>query len=623
MKKIKSPSGWWSGKNVTRAFQVVGSCLLLSLAGNSLAFAADGVEVFAVAKFDNYFQSSAQAPQLVQNPYRIDLTVEGTSPTSVSAVKVTRPGGSVFALEKNHPDDSAWKKNYEFSTRGARDTGFPNGNYTFTITTASDGDQAVTLNLAGGAFPAAPRVSNYAAAQEIDLTSPFVLKWDAFANAGPDGFIMIGIEDVSDDFREVYGSGFLPTTTTSLEITSEMLQPGREYEVFIIFAKVADKNETAFAGGTGLAVYGSETLLQIQTVSDLGPGVGVDEYVVAKLKHYTQDSALSPQEVSLENELFIKATGPDTVLSGAVMFPDEEMRSMEKEESLGSSWRVPVDSNGGWDGFLSNGTYRFHIETADGMRVVPLQFTEGNYPAAARVSNYVATQEIDSEAPFVLEWDAFVGASPNDFVMIGIEDASSDYEEVYKSGFLPAATSSLTLPAGMLQVGRAYDVWINFVKVVDKNETAFESGIGLAAYVSETQLQIRTRGGYELWSEPLPPGERGEMDDPGGHGIVNLLRYAFGMNPLQPTLADLPQVGTLTPAWLDGKARLSLRYFERRDAGYLNYVVEYSGDLVVWKKLNMYETITAPEGGRYSVTVIDPVRIEDQGSRFLRVRVVR
>lgn len=51
---------------------------------------------------------------------------------------------------------------------------------------------------------------------------------------------------------------------------------------------------------------------------------------------------------------------------------------------------------------------------------------------------------------------------------------------------------------------------------------------------------------FRRWAEALPDGEQGEEDDPGNHGITNLLRYAFGMNAVQPERDKLPRVGQET-----------------------------------------------------------------------------
>src|SRR5690606_36414663 len=44
---------------------------------------------------------------------------------------------------------------------------------------------------------------------------------------------------------------------------------------------------------------------------------------------------------------------------------------------------------------------------------------------------------------------------------------------------------------------------------------------------SANVAKANLRDFFQEWAEALPPGERGEADDPGGYGIGNLLRYAF------------------------------------------------------------------------------------------------
>ena len=72
-----------------------------------------------------------------------------------------------------------------------------------------------------------------------------------------------------------------------------------------------------------------------------------------------------------------------------------------------------------------------------------------------------------------------------------------------ESGSLDYAATSVTIPAGTLQPGTDYLVVLNFINIVDTNDTDYmvgnpvESVTGLAAYIAKTLFDMRTTGGVD------------------------------------------------------------------------------------------------------------------------------
>lgn len=147
----------------------------------------------------------------------------------------------------------------------------------------------------------------------------------------------------------------------------------------------------------------------------------------------------------------------------------------------------------------------------------------------------------------------------------------------------------------------------------------FSDPIGRLASIQSVPIQIIPGAGFTAWAEALPEGERGELDDPGGFGIPNILRYAFGMNPLQPDRGALPRL-----KWTEdgSESRLQITFIRRVDDPELIYTVEGSVDLVVWSALVDPVLTSAPmDIATETVTVTDTVAPSTMARRFLRISV--
>jgi uncharacterized delta-60 repeat protein len=128
---------------------------------------------------------------------------------------------------------------------------------------------------------------------------------------------------------------------------------------------------------------------------------------------------------------------------------------------------------------------------------------------------------------------------------------------------------------------------------------------------------------FAAWAAALPEDFRGENDDPGGHGIPNLLRYAFAMDALHPAREQLPRVShkTLTEQE-DSSTYLTITYTRRTDDPALVFETEVSDDLLAWEPFTGVEAVEVDDAnGSERVTVAHPVPVEDDDRRFLRIRV--
>ncbi len=117
------------------------------------------------------------------------------------------------------------------------------------------------------------------------------------------------------------------------------------------------------------------------------------------------------------------------------------------------------------------------------------------------------------------------------------------------------------------------------------------------------------------------------MDDPGGGGVPNLLKYAFNISPIVGNPVYLVS-GTgdsgmpVVIAAESGSSGICVEYVRRRKAIDLMYQVEFSGNLTEtgWiVESDEIATVIDEEWER--VVVEDPVGVGDSERRFGRVRV--
>lgn len=100
----------------------------------------------------------------------------------------------------------------------------------------------------------------------------------------------------------------------------------------------------------------------------------------------------------------------------------------------------------------------------------------------------------------------------------------------------------------------------------------------------EMDFQTRTRT-FEAWRrahfiavELADEMVSGPKATPAKDGVPNLLRYAFGQDPWDPTAAELP-AGEFSP---EDPNLFRLSYLERRDVRDIEYIIEISSDSTTW-----------------------------------------
>lgn len=110
----------------------------------------------------------------------------------------------------------------------------------------------------------------------------------------------------------------------------------------------------------------------------------------------------------------------------------------------------------------------------------------------------------------------------------------------------------------------------------------------------EVEIQVLAPlRGYALWASQHPAlGElNGPMDDADGDGVVNLLEFAFGLNPLLASREGLP-VGGMEPDPQSGEMHFTLTYRQRR-GGVGTPGIDYTVEGILYRA-ELSTTLTPP-----------------------------
>lgn len=144
-------------------------------------------------------------------------------------------------------------------------------------------------------------------------------------------------------------------------------------------------------------------------------------------------------------------------------------------------------------------------------------------------------------------------------------------------------------------------------------------------------LNVINRTLYQEWAVAagIDDGPAARMEDGDGDGIVNLLEWAFGMDPTRPDLMhDDP--GRTPPAGLprmamseaDGETRLELTYLRRRGVEGLTYVPEFGDGPGAFEATSAAPEVEPVDDDWERVRVRDETGSPAAGRRFGRVRVI-
>jgi len=186
--------------------------------------------------------------------------------------------------------------------------------------------------------------------------------------------------------------------------------------------------------------------------------------------------------------------------------------------------------------------------------------------------------------------------------------------------------ADVNLTGGFIQGGQSFHTNFNYyggsLSVSLPNTYNGTNGANLG-YVDMTPI---IASAYDWWnrgwfteSQLADPSVSGDFANPAGDGIVNLLKYALGLNPTNGTVNGLPT------AAVSSNNYLTLTYRQNKQATDISYAVEACGSLVPnsWSTNGLVVISQADSNTYWSVTVRDSVPMTNAVSRFMRLKVIK
>jgi sugar lactone lactonase YvrE len=158
----------------------------------------------------------------------------------------------------------------------------------------------------------------------------------------------------------------------------------------------------------------------------------------------------------------------------------------------------------------------------------------------------------------------------------------------------------------------------------DPDETPFE------IFLQGTSLKLRDYWRKSYFATTVNTGNAADSADPDGDGIVNLIEYAFGMDPWNPTRLDTTTAAGGLPsssAWLDvNGSRLRIEYVRRKASSLpdISYDAEFCSSLdgggQGWDSGIFSEVVFPVDSSSWERVIVEDSQ-EGQPRRFGRIRV--
>jgi hypothetical protein len=247
--------------------------LLAAALGTATASASD-VQYYLSAKGLHLHQTNA-GPAIVitnENPFRFVAEVLASDTNSVTNATLTLASKQVVTLPNLSGEDEAADFAFEqgFTNKTALDKAFKAGVYTFVIEALNDGSNRAALKLPKDLYPGTPHIANWDDAQAIESKLPFIVRWDAIANAGTNDLVLFDVAETNGSARlstpGFFQPGALDGSQVTVEIPADALDPDQTYDAQLLVVKSAVRNTNSIPGTTGLGGYFRQVKFPLTTL---------------------------------------------------------------------------------------------------------------------------------------------------------------------------------------------------------------------------------------------------------------------------------------------------------------------------------------------------------------------
>lgn len=219
------------------------------------------------------------------------------------------------------------------------------------------------------------------------------------------------------------------------------------------------------------------------TVAGVNGGSGtnaVTTFVVSKSALYRQINTAAPVLINYQFDANTMLASNRTATSITVTIPTTSVTlNLDADELQPEQYDTSTPSTTNLTTFNTTyppGSYSFDI-TGSPSQQQTVNLPNNTMPNSPQVSNYTATQAINSALPFILTWNAFTGGGSADWILLSIstKDGSKVVLQTPKFGQIGALTgtaTSFTIPAGTFQAGSNYTAGIIFYHITQTTSSA-------------------------------------------------------------------------------------------------------------------------------------------------------
>ena len=259
---------------------------------------------------------------------------------------------------------------------------------------------------------------------------------------------------------------------------------------------------------------GCETKQNILTQKD------VTFFGTGKVSRYQQinDGSLQQLEPLFFAEIFITDGG--TVKNASVQLPQisGEIKSLEyrysESDEIGDVMYISamLDSYESLEDEFPMGDYSFSFETSEGkVKDSIVSYKNSSFPPHPKIifiqnEKKIEINEVNSEKELIITWPEFsVGKQDpkkilDDPIFVAIdscnmEDIVNSGRPFEKNGYLTYEASEYYVPAGKLEPGQKYDMYVEHAIFTDTQD---DNGIpGFATLASSTYMSFKTMGNHD------------------------------------------------------------------------------------------------------------------------------
>ena len=203
------------------------------------------------------------------------------------------------------------------------------------------------------------------------------------------------------------------------------------------------------------------------------------------------------------------------------------------------------------------------------------------------------------------------------YTVSGTAVSGVDYAPLPGSITIPAgalATNIVVTPLGSNLASNQATVTLTLVPSANFTGTSLSNA---TIVILDRPINVWRRASFTP-AELADPSTSGDLADPDHDGLSNLMEYALGLPPKDPTTANRPHASVAT-------GYLTLTYTRAKAAADVSLVVEQSNDLATWHSGTNYvqQVSVVDQGSTQLITMQTLVPVGASAANFVRLHATR